>query len=342
VNLADAIPEIVWTALPDGALSYTNRRWLEYTGLDIDSARGQGWLSAVHPDDRDGCEREWQETVKTGRVHELECRLRRASDGAYRWHLCRAVPEHDAGGTLVGWLGTYSDFEALKQAICARDEFLLVASHELRTPLTALKLRLQSLQHALRDNEKLRRKIDGAARQSERLERLVEDLLDVSRVTTGHFDLTLGQSDLVEIITEVVERFREESSASGSRIDLELSAGMTGTWDRLRLEQVVTNLVSNALSYGAGKAILITLRGDESRVEIRVRDAGLGIAAEDLSRIFDRFERVEAPRAHGGLGMGLYITREIVHAHGGSVSVESALGEGSSFSVFLPRDQRAR
>jgi PAS domain S-box-containing protein len=337
LNLAEAIPQIVWTALPSGELNYANRRWLEYTRMDIERARGRGWLDAVHPDDRDSCERDWLEAVERGRVHELECRLRRASDGAYRWHLCRAVPECDEDGRVVAWLGTYTDFEELKQAICARDEFLSVASHELRTPLTALKLRLQSLQRALHQNEKDRRKIDGAARQCERLERLIEDLLDVSRVTTGHFALELSPCDLVEIVQDAVERSRDEAIAAGSRIDLEACGALTGVWDPIRIEQVVTNLLSNAVKYGEGKPISVVLDGDVESAELCVHDRGVGIAASDLERIFDRFERAGTRRAHGGLGMGLYIAREIVQAHGGSIRVGSTQGEGSQFSVSLPR-----
>jgi PAS domain S-box-containing protein len=335
LSLAEAIPQIVWTALPNGELNYANRRWLEYTRLDLVRARGWGWLEAVHPDDRAACEREWSHSVEKGHVHELECRLRRASDGAYRWHLCRAVPEHE-DGRVVAWLGTYTDFEELKQAIWARDEFLSVASHELRTPLTALKLRIQSLQRSLRENETQRRKIDGAARQCDRLERLIGDLLDVSRVTTGQFSLELATCDLHEIVEEAVERARDEANQAGSPIELSASGSLMGEWDGMRIEQVVTNLIGNALKYGKGQPISVSVVGEPDHVALYVEDHGIGIAAADLDRIFARFERA-GERSRDGLGMGLYIAKEIVHAHGGSIGVESAIGEGSRFSVKLPR-----
>jgi PAS domain S-box-containing protein len=335
LSLAEAIPQIVWTALPNGEWSYANRRWLEYTEIDLARARGWGWLEAVHPDDRATSEREWSESVKSGRVHEIECRLRRAHDGAYRWHLCRAVPEHE-DGRVVAWLGTYTDFEELKQAIWARDEFLSVASHELRTPLTALKLRIQSLQRSLRESEPQRRRIDGAARQCDRLERLISDLLDVSRVTTGQFALQLGACDLREIVEEAVDRARDEATATGAAIELTASGSLAGVWDGMRIEQVVTNLIGNALKYGCGKPITVSVVGTEDHVEVFVEDRGIGIAEEDLNRIFARFERA-GERSREGLGMGLYIAKEIVHAHGGRIGVESAAGEGSRFWVRLPR-----
>lgn len=335
LSLAEAIPQIVWTALPSGEWNYANRRWLEYTQLDLSRARGWGWLDAVHPEDRSECQREWSRSVETGQVYELECRLRRASDGAYRWHLCRAVPEHE-NGNVVAWLGTHTDFEELKQAIWARDEFLSVASHELRTPLTALKLRIQSLQRVLHETEPYRRKIDGAARQCDRLERLIGDLLDVSRVTTGQFTLQLAACDLQEIVEDAVERARDEASQAGSHIELASAGSLTGVWDGMRIEQVVSNLIGNALKYGHGKPISVSGKGSADEVEVVVEDRGTGIAEADLDRIFARFERA-GERSRDGLGMGLYIAREIVHAHGGSIGVESAIGEGSRFWVRLPR-----
>ncbi len=335
-NLAEAIPDIVWTANATGGLEYTNRRFGEYTGMSLEEARGEGWLAAVHIEDAERYLEGWRKSVASGSPYEGELRLKRQSDGEYRWHMSRAKPERGSNGEIVAWLGTLTDFEDLKQAIRARDEFLSIASHELRTPLTALKLRLQALLYARGLEEKLEKKLESAARQTQRLERLIDNLLDISRITTGHLELEPEEIELAELTHEVVERLRDEAAATGSQIQFEASSPAGGKWDRLRIEQVVTNLVSNAVKYGEGKPIVVRVSADEGVAEISVRDRGIGIAEQDLERIFYQFERAANRRAPGGLGMGLYIARQIVEAHQGKIHVESKNGEGSLFRVSLP------
>jgi PAS domain S-box-containing protein len=337
MNLAEAVPLSVWTADSGGNLTYANRYWTEYTGIPLSDATGMRWVDAVHEADRDGYVQAWCETVANGAPYQRECRLRRAGDGVYRWHLSRAVPERGPEGQIVSWLGTHTDIEESKQAIFARDEFLSIASHELRTPLTALKLRLQSVLHARDLSEKTERRLDSAVRQTERLERLIDNLLDVSRITTGHLELEPEYFDLAEMTQDVADRFREQAAFGGIRVALTTSEPVVGHWDRLRLEQVATNLLTNALKFGEGKPIGVTVSGDELSAVLTVADQGIGIAPEDISRIFQQFERVLGHRTFGGLGMGLYIARQIAHAHGGRIEVESARGEGSRFHVILPR-----
>jgi PAS domain S-box-containing protein len=337
-NLAEAVPDVVWTANALGGLEYANRRFGEYTGMNLDDARGDGWLAAAHPDDTAPWLEGWRRAVESGSPYEGELRLKRQSDGEYRWHVSRAKPERDSNGDIVAWLGTLTDFEDLKQAIRARDEFLSIASHELRTPLTALKLRLQALLYAKGLEDKLEKKLESAARQTQRLERLIDNLLDISRITTGHLELEPEELELAELTHEVVERLRDEAMATGSVIQFEATSRASGKWDRLRIEQVVTNLLSNALKYGEGRPIVVRVSADDGSAEISVRDRGIGIAEQDLERIFDQFERAANRRAPGGLGMGLYIARQIVEAHHGKIQVESKNGEGSLFRVRLPRN----
>jgi PAS domain S-box-containing protein len=337
MNLAEAIPQIVFTADPKGEITYANRRWVEYTGIEPSEMRGKTWLQGIHDQDQQVALRSWESAVRDGEVFEAEFRLRRARDGAYRWHLCRAVPERGEDGQILAWLGTATDFQELKQAIRARDEFLSIASHELRTPLTALKLRVQGMLHGKQLEDRLRTKLESVSRQTERLERLIDSLLDVSRITTGHLEIEPEEIDLCSVVEDVIERYREEALQSGSRIEVDVDAPVHGVWDRMRMEQVLTNLISNAVKYGDGKPVSVRLRADNGHAELSVSDRGIGIAEEDCARIFEQFERAAARRNYGGLGMGLYITRQIVVAHGGAVRVESRPGEGSTFRVSLPR-----
>ena len=255
--------------------------------------------------------------------------------------MVRAVPERTDTGELVSWLGTFTDVHESKQAIFARDEFLFIASHELRTPLTALKLRLQSLLYAQDATGKTRHKLESAARQTDRLERRFDNLLDVSRITTGNFNIEPEEFDLAEVTREVCARFRENASESGLALQLDAPDPLVGCWDRLRIEQVLNNLLSNAHKFGAGKPIPASARAVAGDVELLVRDQGIGIATEDMDRIFGQFEQASNRRAPNGLGIGLYIARQIVKAHGGWVDVQSSVGNGSTFRVVLPCKVRA-
>ncbi len=227
-----------------------------------------------------------------------------------------------------------------QEAVRLREDFLSVASHELHTPLTPLRLHLQTLRRALATSgngvASLLPKVDKALGQVTRLSHLVDDLLDVSRLTAGRLRLQMEDVDLVELTRDLAERFSEQARAADSSLVVTAEGLTVGHWDRMRLEQVLTNLISNALKYGVGKPVEIHVASRGGQAHWSIRDQGIGIAPEDLERIFGRFERAVSTRQYGGLGLGLYISREIVRAHGGDIRVESQPGQGSRFTAELP------
>ena len=231
----------------------------------------------------------------------------------------------------------------LQQALRSRDDFLMVASHELRTPLTSLQLTASSLLRQLQRSgaqplpgAMVIERMHAVKRQLDRLEQLVNALLDVSRLGTGRVELKLEAVDLVEVVHEVVRRVRDEATRQSVVLTVAAAAPVMGRWDRARLDQVVTNLLANAIKYGHGKPVELAVASDGEAAELRVRDYGIGVAVEQHERIFGKFERAASERNYGGLGLGLWITRELVALLRGAVRVESAPGAGATFIVRLP------
>jgi signal transduction histidine kinase len=228
--------------------------------------------------------------------------------------------------------------EALR-AVRVRDDFLAIASHELRTPLTPLKLQLDSLIRAFDGDARIKERLERAARQTERLVRLTEDLLDVSRITAGRLELEPQRLDLGELVSELLERHREEASRAGSSVSFDRPGAPTWVrWDRARTLQAVSGLITNAIRYGRGKPIEVKIVEAAELVSVAVKDQGVGIEPSAHERIFERFERAAAARGYGGLGLGLYLVREIAKAHGGDITLSSTPDIGSVFTLRLPRE----
>jgi signal transduction histidine kinase/CHASE3 domain sensor protein len=237
-------------------------------------------------------------------------------------------------------------FREAREAVGARDDFLSIASHELKTPVTTLQLQIQSLlrraevdpSHAAQASVE---RLAAADRQVIRLTKLINELLDISRITGKGLELELEPVDLAAVVRDVVARNDEELKRARCQIRLELEPSPSGTWDRMRVEQIVTNFLSNAIKYGAGRPIDIRVDGDENAARLTVRDRGIGIRPEHQVRIFQRFERAVSKSDYGGFGLGLWIVRQIVDAHGGEIHVTSAPGQGSAFTVELPRSPKS-
>jgi|CXWL01.1.fsa_nt_gi PAS domain S-box-containing protein len=345
--LAETIPSIVWTAAPDGATTYANRRWLDYSrqpeGSDVDERPGL----ALHPDDEAAYQAQWSSLAQAGREIELEVRLRRR-DGAYRWFITRAVPWFDTDGRLTTWFGVTTDIhdqkelqEQLRLADRRKDEFLATLAHELRNPLAPLHNAVHMLRLTGNDAASVRQVQGIMERQLQQMVRLVNDLLDVSRITRGKLDLRLGRVALDDVIASAVESARPLIAASEHRLTLEIrTAGLELQADRDRLAQVFGNLLNNACKYTerGGEIVLHSERSGDALV-LSVRDNGIGIVPEMLGKVFDLFTQVEhsRERSHEGLGIGLTLVRRLVELHGGTVEARSAgPGKGSEFIVRLP------
>ncbi len=231
----------------------------------------------------------------------------------------------------------------LREAVEARDEFFSVATHELKDPLFSLQLSIQLLRHSAERQGPVPphviQHLDVSERQVTRLGRLIDNMLDVARIVNGRIDLDIEALDLCELAHQVVARFLSQASSSGTALSAESCRPVVGRFDRLKLEQVVGNLLSNAIKYGAGKPIAVRVRGEEEWAVIEVQDHGAGIAHEDQERIFGRFERASTGHKQASLGLGLYIVRSLVDAHGGSVRLRSQPGDGSTFTVLIPWEQ---
>ena len=336
--LANNIPQMTWTNLPNGEPDYYNQQWYAYTGLDFEESRKGGWAKVLHPDDLKLTNERYFNALKTGGVFEIENRYKRASDGAYRWHLNRAVPLKNEEGEIVFWVGTATDIEDQKKEMEKRDEFIGIASHELKTPLTSLKGYLQLINNTKKEeiSPKVKQYVEKANKALGKLQSLINDLLDVSKIQAGKLEYaftTIDISDLIRACIENAEHIYPENTFENQDGREFLVNG-----NLERLEQVLMNMISNAVKYShQNKNIIIRTEQRGSVVRVSVIDFGIGMTDEQKEHIFERFYRVEDKKyLTSGLGMGLYISAEIVHNHKGRIGVESEPEKGSTFYFELP------
>lgn len=233
-------------------------------------------------------------------------------------------------------------------ALLSRDEFLAIASHELKTPLTSLKLMLELARKRVRNNgtsintgAELISVIQSAERQINRLSHLIQNTLEISQINAGRLKLELEEFDLVELVTSIAHEMEEQLTLAKCKLEISSPAALIGYWDRFRIEQVVVNLLTNAMKFGSGKPIELFVGEEKSRAVIKIRDHGIGVSKDDQAKIFGRFQRASLATHFGGLGLGLYIARQIANAHQGSINVESDQGRGATFVVSLPRVAQA-
>jgi PAS domain S-box-containing protein len=241
-------------------------------------------------------------------------------------------------GVIVTDLSERKRHDQAEAAVRMHDEFLAIASHELRSPLTTLVLSLEAVEHDRMkgDVTQIQRSLHRAQKQADRMGHLLDRMLDVSQMVSGRLKLDLATCDLSDVVRDIIQRLSEEAFKASCELRLKLSSGIIGLWDRFRLDEAFSNVISNAIKYGAGRPIDVQLQAKDEKAVLVVEDNGIGIAPDDLSRIFGRFERTIASKNYGGLRLGLYITRQIVEQHRGSIRAENGSGGGARFVIEVP------
>ncbi len=351
--LADTIPQLAWMARPDGHIFWYNRRWYEYTGTTPEQMEGWGWQSVHDPEVLPKVLERWEGSIASGEAFDMVFPLKGANE-EFCPFLTRVNPLRDEEGRILYWFGTNTDIsdikrmeEALRDADRRKDEFLATLAHELRNPLAPISNSLQLLKMPRLDAALVQKTRDIMERQVHQLVRLVDDLLDVSRVTRGKIDLRREPVELATVVASAVETAQPLIGLQGHRLDISLPPeSLLLDADPVRLAQVVGNLLTNSAKYTEPNGhIGLTVLREGAEAVLRVRDDGIGIAPDVLPHIFDSFVQVDhaATRSQGGLGIGLTLVKNLVEMHNGTVEARSSgLGKGCEFIVRLPLLSQAK
>ncbi len=358
-NMADHSPMMLWVTAPDGRFLYLNRGWIEFTGRDADENGEVAWLDIVHPDERHSAHEVFREATSRREPFRHELRLLH-KDGAYRWTLNAAVPRFAESSEYLGHIGSIIDITDRKHAehalenardlalagSRAKDDFLATLSHELRTPLNPVLLLASEAAANPALPAEVRADFELIARSVALEARLIDDLLDLTRITSGKLTLEIAAHDVHAILREAIATVRADIESNGLILDLALDAPRSIiAGDNVRLQQVFWNILKNAVKFtpAAGRITVVTrAHADDDKVDIQIMDTGIGLTPLELNRAFDAFTQGEHARrggAHrfGGLGLGLAISRTLVEQHGGFITASSpGRGGGASFTVTLP------
>jgi PAS domain S-box-containing protein len=333
--IAESMPGKVWTTDEKGNVIYMNKRWMDYVGMDFKQLCDWGWQKTIHRDDIFETNKLWRISLEHGQDFQFEHRIQR-NDGQYCWHITRAVPSRDGFGKIISWVATTIDIHDKIVSEERKDEFIGVASHELKTPLTSLKAYTQLLEMTIEAENIKDSKIYIKKTNTfiDRLNELISDLLDVSKIQAGKLQFNTNSFNFDNLVEESVESIRQINH----KIKIIGKTGIKINADKARLEQVFTNYLTNAIKYSPKSSrVEVEIIKEKNNLKVAVRDFGIGIPPEKIPQLFKRFYRVEG-MAHKfqGLGLGLYISSQIIERHGGTCWVESNEGNGSTFWFSLP------
>lgn len=342
-NLTDSIPTIVWTTDQDNNINYYNKRWYDFTGFEGVDSRESASRKILHPDDVERAINVWTESQKNDTPYEIEYRfIDKSKPDSYKWFLGRAVPVKNEEGITTQWIGTCTDIDEFKQFQQQKDNFLGIASHELKTPLTSLKLYSQFLEKNLRKQDD-HKNADVAQKMNDQINKLtslINDLLDVTKIQNGKILLNTIKFDFDDLVKEVIE---EQQLDTKHIIKIERSEVGLIEADRNRISQVMANLINNAIKYSPdSNEILITTKSEDDKAVFCVRDYGIGIPEDKQNKVFEQYYRVSGDKEHTfpGLGLGLYISSEIIKRSGGKIFVNSVEGKGSDFCFEIPKNYK--
>ena len=333
-SLAQTLPQLVWITDGQGNPEFRSFRWKEYSGVEPGGERE--WKAIVHPDDYEGINAAWSNSLTTGNLYKFVVRLK-SKVGEYRWHTVKGEPVLDKENNIVKWVGAFTDIHEQKLIEEKKDEFISVASHEMKTPLTIAKAYLELLELSLDEhNEDANLYTKKASQSVDRINELVSELLDASKIRLGKLNYTLTTFNFNEMIDSTVENIQLISPMhtiiKSGKVHDEVSG------DKDRLQQVVINLLANAIKYSPReKKVFIIIEQEKDTIKVSVKDTGIGIAQQSLNKIFDKYHRVEEHGVHfQGLGIGLFISYEIIQRHHGKLWADSEVGKGSTFYFTLP------
>jgi PAS domain S-box-containing protein len=339
-SLAESLPQLVWMTDGNGKHEFVSKRWTEYCGIHCDTM--EKWQSIVHPADYENIVRLWKRSIALGEMYEGEVRIKSKS-GEYRWHTVIGEPVFDKNHNIIKWVGAFTDIDFIIKERERKDSFLSMASHELKTPVTTIKayneIALMMLQE--KGNEALIDIQNKLGKQVNKLTTLITDLLDNIRVEKGKLLYTEANYDFISLVKETVDDMQKINPDRPIIYNSELlQASCYGDADKIA--QVVNNLITNAIKYSAGREIIVTDEIQKDGVQLSVKDFGIGIPLEDKSHIFEQFYRVNSNNqaTYPGMGVGLYISSEIIKRHKGKIWFESTVGMGSTFYIWLPFDYR--
>ncbi len=331
-NLVETLPQMVWVMNSDSNIEYGSKSWKEYSGISnvIDA-----WEYMMHPDDKDVLTTYWNEVFSQGKGYHHEIRLKN-KEGVYRWFYSVGEPVLDADKKLIKWVGSLTDIHEQKRGQERKDEFISIASHEMKTPLTTTKAYLQMLERSLDANDIKAVYAKKANQSVNRLNELIGELLDVSKIQLGRLNYTVTNFNFNEMIEDTVENLQiitqTHNIIKTGKVDNEVSG------DKNRLQQVLINLLNNAIKYSPGKqTVLLTVEQINDEIKVSVKDNGIGMSDESLKIIFDKYHRLEEHAVHfQGLGIGLFISYQIIERHHGKLWAESEIGKGSTFYFTIP------
>jgi PAS domain S-box-containing protein len=337
-NITSAAPTGLWMSDEHGATTYVNQSWIDWTGIPYEEHMGTGWLKSIAEEDREMTRQKFLKDTADRKLYEVEFRINH-SDGTIHWCVTTGKPQYCTNGNFLGYIGACVDITEQKNLQQQKDDFIGVASHELKTPVTSIKAYTQVLERMLKKNGETKeaemiKRMDG---QVNRLTSLIGDLLDVTKINSGRLQFNDREFDFNSFVKELIEDLQRTSEKH--RLLENLAETGVVFSDKERIGQVITNLITNAVKYSpnSDKIIIHTsLKNDE--INLCVQDFGIGISKDKLDKVFEQFYRVSGNMQHTfpGLGLGLYISSEIIKREGGRIWVSSVEGEGSSFCFSLP------